>query len=172
MTLQRLLLWTPDDHSPFWMEIRSNCPDLCDFLGIHGDHSTADLETSLLPGRHKVFTSRTKPSRCDPAAGNRTLLWNEHKETKSFFTVFLNEQQCTILACPTKPGSYMSLANPTLYRHAFHLLMILILLMAQLVKNPPAIRETWVRSLGWEAPLEKGKATHSSILAWTIPWTV
>ena len=38
-------------------------------------------------------------------------------------------------------------------------------LMAQLVKNSPAMRETWVRSLGWEDPLEKGKATHSSILA-------
>ena len=44
--------------------------------------------------------------------------------------------------------------------------------MAQLVKNPPTMRETWVRSLSWEAPLEKGKATHSSILAWRIPWTV
>ena len=45
-------------------------------------------------------------------------------------------------------------------------------LMAQLVKNSPAIPETWARSLGWEDPLEKGKATHSSILAWRIPWTV
>ena len=45
-------------------------------------------------------------------------------------------------------------------------------LVAQLVKNPPAMLETWVRSLGWEDPLEKGKATHSSILAWRIPWTV
>ena len=61
--------------------------------------------------------------------------------------------------------------------------------MAQLVKNPPAIwetcnfdpwvgkdlpatQETWVQSLGWEDPLVKGKATHSSILAWRIPWTV
>ena len=43
--------------------------------------------------------------------------------------------------------------------------------MAQLVKNSPAVRETWVRSLGWEDPLETGKATHSSILAWRIPWT-
>ena len=43
---------------------------------------------------------------------------------------------------------------------------------AQLVKNPPAMPETWVRSLGGEDPLEKGKATHSSILAWRIPWTV
>ena len=41
--------------------------------------------------------------------------------------------------------------------------------MAQLVKNPPAMWETWVRSLGWEDPLEKGKATHSSILDWRIP---
>ena len=44
--------------------------------------------------------------------------------------------------------------------------------VAQLVKNTPAMRETWVPSLGWEDPLEKGKATHSSILAWRIPWTV
>ena len=45
-------------------------------------------------------------------------------------------------------------------------------LVAQLVQNSPAMPETWVRSLGWEDPLEKGKATHSSILAWRIPWTV
>ena len=45
-------------------------------------------------------------------------------------------------------------------------------LVAQLVKNPPAIRETWVRPLGWQDPLEKGKATHSSILAWRIPGTI
>ena len=44
-------------------------------------------------------------------------------------------------------------------------------LVAQLVKNPPAMWETWVRSLGWDDPLEKRKATHSSILAWRIPWT-
>ena len=44
--------------------------------------------------------------------------------------------------------------------------------MAQAVKNPPAMQETWVRSLGGEDALEKGKATHSSILAWRIPWTV
>ena len=43
-------------------------------------------------------------------------------------------------------------------------------LVTQLVKNLPAMWETWVRSLCWEDPLEKGKATHSSILAWRIPW--
>ena len=45
-------------------------------------------------------------------------------------------------------------------------------LVAQLVENPPAMWETSVQSLGWEDPLEKGKATHSSILAWRIPWTI
>ena len=44
-------------------------------------------------------------------------------------------------------------------------------LMAQMVKNPPAMWETWVKSLGWEDPLEEGMATHSSILSWRIPWT-
>ena len=44
--------------------------------------------------------------------------------------------------------------------------------MAQRVKNPPAVQKTWVQFLGWEDPLEKGKAIHSSILAWRIPWTV
>ena len=45
-------------------------------------------------------------------------------------------------------------------------------LIAQLVKTSPAIQETPVPFLGWEDPLEKGKATHSTILAWKIPWTV
>ena len=44
-------------------------------------------------------------------------------------------------------------------------------LVAQMVKNLPAMQETWLPSLGWEDPLEKGMATHSSILAWRIPWT-
>ena len=44
-------------------------------------------------------------------------------------------------------------------------------LVAQMVKNLPAMQETWVRSLGWDDPLEKEMAIHSSILAWRIPWT-
>ena len=43
--------------------------------------------------------------------------------------------------------------------------------MAQMVKNLPIMQETWVRSLGWEDPLEKGMVTHSSILAWRMLWT-
>ena len=43
--------------------------------------------------------------------------------------------------------------------------------MAQTIKNPPAVWETWIRSLGWEDSLKEGMATRSSILAWRIPWT-
>ena len=52
--------------------------------------------------------------------------------------------------------------------HLFHLGASLV---AQIVKRLPAMQETWVRSLGWEDPLEKEMATHSSTLAWRIPWT-
>ena len=44
--------------------------------------------------------------------------------------------------------------------------------MAQLVKNLPAMWETWVQSLGWEDTLEKGMATHFALLAWRVPWTI
>ena len=66
---------------------------------------------------------------------------------------------------PGSPSVHMCIyVSISVYIRAF--------LVAQLVKNPPAMRETWVQSLGWEDPLEKGKATHSCILAWRIPWTV
>ena len=45
-------------------------------------------------------------------------------------------------------------------------------LVAQVVKNPPAMRETWIPYLGWEDPLERREATQSSILVWRIPWTI
>ena len=48
----------------------------------------------------------------------------------------------------------------------------LAFLVAQMVKNLPVVWETWVQYLGWEDPLEKGTATHSSILTWRIPWTL
>ena len=44
-------------------------------------------------------------------------------------------------------------------------------LVAQMVKNPPAMQKTWLQSMGWDDPLGKEMATHSSILAWRIPWT-
>ena len=60
-------------------------------------------------------------------------------------------------------------AQTTAQLHSSHMLASPVV---QLVKNLPAMWETWVRSLGWEDSLEKGMATHSSILAWRIPWTI
>ena len=54
----------------------------------------------------------------------------------------------------------------------FHTILLEASLVVQLVKNLPAMWETWVLPLGWEDPLEKGKVVHSSILDWRIPWTV
>ena len=62
-----------------------------------------------------------------------------------------------------------SIKNAELY---YFTLLYSTALAAQLVKNPPAVQDSWVLSLGWGDPLEKGKATYSSILAWRIPWTV
>ena len=56
------------------------------------------------------------------------------------------------------------------YKMILNILGIRASLVAQVVKNPPVMQETWVQSLGWEDPLEKETATHSSILAWRIPW--
>ena len=67
------------------------------------------------------------------------------------------------------PGSISGSGRSTGEGMGYLLQYLWASLVAQLVKNPPAMRETWVRSLGWEDPLEKGKATHSSILAWRIP---
>ena len=55
------------------------------------------------------------------------------------------------------------------HTHTHPIYLMRASLIAQLVKNLPAMQETWVLSLSWEDPLEKGKATHSSILAWRIP---
>ena len=70
------------------------------------------------------------------------------------------------------PGSIPGLGRSTAEGIGYPLQYSQVSLVAQLVKNPPAMQETWVQSLGWEDPLEKGKATHSSILAWRILWTI
>ena len=70
------------------------------------------------------------------------------------------------------PGSIPGLGRSTGERLGYPLQYSWASLVVQLVKNPPAVWETWVPSLGWKDPLEKGKGTHSSILAWRIPWTL
>ena len=77
------------------------------------------------------------------------------------------EGMCNTLNQGSLPGSGRSPAEGIGYPFRYSQAS----LVAQLVKNPPTMRETWIRSLGWEDPLMKGKATHSSILAWRIPWT-
>ena len=62
--------------------------------------------------------------------------------------------------------------SPVLFGVYVCVYMYMFGVYALVVKNPPAMRRNWVSSLGWEDPLEKGRATHSSILAWRIPWTV
>ena len=83
---------------------------------------------------------------------------------------FLVNSWCS-LAC-----RHITLSLPSSEHICFHsesiaLALTLVLLVAQMVKNLPAMLETWVQTLGWEESLEKGMATHSSILAWKIPWT-
>ena len=67
------------------------------------------------------------------------------------------------------PGWILGLGRSTGEEMGYPLQYSWASLVAQLVKNPPAMQKTWVQSLGWEDPLEKGKATHSSILTWRIP---
>ena len=94
-------------------------------------------------------------------------LWNSELWNSGFDSVSSSagtESSCNAGDPGLIPGSGEGIGYPLQYSLAS--------LMAQLVKNPSAMRETWVWSLGWEDPLEKGTATHSSILAWRILWTV
>ena len=70
------------------------------------------------------------------------------------------------------PGSIPGLGRSTGEGIGYPLQYSWASLVTQLVKSPPEMWDTWVQSLGWEDPLEKKKATHSSILAWRIPWTI
>ena len=81
---------------------------------------------------------------------------------------FPNSSACNAGNPGLIPGSGISAGEGKGYALQYSRVSI----VAQLVKNLPAVQETWVRSLGWEDPLEKGKATHSSIPAWRIPRTV
>ena len=70
------------------------------------------------------------------------------------------------------PGLIPGLGRPTKEEIGCPLQYSWASMVAELVKNLPEMLETWVWSLGWEDPLEKGKVTHSSILAWRIPWNI
>ena len=94
----------------------------------------------------------------------------------SFFVTILDFPDSTVgkeSACNAiDPGSICGLGRSTGEGIGYPLQYSWASLVAQLAKNRPAMQETWVQSLGWEDPLEKGKATHSRILTWRISWTV
>ena len=79
----------------------------------------------------------------------------------------------THIFCFPSPQRVLSQDRQDSVGEHFNITAVLLrsFLVAQMVQNLPAMWETWVRSLGQEDPLEKGMATHSSILAWRIPWT-
>ena len=93
---------------------------------------------------------------------------NERNKSKMMPKYWVKKSACNAGDPSSIPGSGRStgegIGYPLQYSWAS--------LVAQLIKNLPAMWETWVRSLGWKDPLEKGKATLSSILAWKIPWTI
>ena len=130
-----------------------SCPTLCDPMNcsLSGSsvHGILQARTPRAPGKSGLHAR---------GEGERVLALESREGTRASRRV---EEG---LSTPPKPFSVFSAAKckETLFYS----------LVAQLVKNPPAMRETWVQSLDWEDPLEKGTATYSSILAWRIPWTV
>ena len=94
------------------------------------------------------------------------------RATCTFTLSFLDNSTGKESVCNSgDPGSILGSGRSTGEGTGYPLQHSWASLVAQLVKNPPAMRETCIWSLGWEDALEKGKATHSSILGWRIPWT-
>ena len=115
----------------------------------------------------------------------RVLLKPNLENFEHYFTSMWNECNCAVVwrgfpgssagkestSNAGDPGSIPGSGRSTEEGIGYSLQYSWVSLVTQLVKNLPAMQETWVRSLSQEDPLEKGKATHSSILAWRIPWT-
>ena len=143
--------------------------------------STVTLESKKIKPLTVSFVS---PSICHEVLGPDAMIllfWMlTFRPTFSFSSfIFIkrlfSSYTTTISEIDNLQGSIESTVNSTQYfvnnLRLFYDIYIAYL-VAQLVKNPPAMQETWVRSLGWEDPLEKGMANNSSILAWRIPRTV
>ena len=97
--------------------------------------------------------------------------WKRDRLPTPIFLGFSGGSDGKESACNTEgPGSIPGSGSPG-ERIGYPLQYSWASLVAQMVKNPPAMEETWVRPIRWEDPLEEDMATHSSILAWKIPWT-
>ena len=110
----------------------------------------------------------------------RSFLYLLYTLIKLYYTKALSDQASSLapdwILLLQGPRILVSLCNSTTTFHSksgyFHHKVIKYnLILTQMAKNLPAMWETWLSSLGWENPLEKGTATHSSILAWRTPWT-
>ena len=99
-------------------------------------------------------------------ADDTTLMAESKEELKSFLSSVGKESTCNAGNSSSIPGLGRSPGEGISYPLQYSWVSP----MAQLVKNPPAMWETWVRYLGWGDPLDKGKANHSSILTWRTPW--
>ena len=130
---------------------------------------TPALGTQFLRQEHTVFPSPLPENKSHRSNSSKKKKTKKPHTSKGFPDSSVGKQSsCNAADSGSIPGMGRSaeewIGYPLQYSWAS--------LVAQLVKNLPAMQETWVRSLGWEDPLEKGKAIHSSILAWRIPWTV
>ena len=127
----------------------------------------------ILQARMLEWVAIPLPRRSSPPRDRTQVSCN----AGGFFTVWANERSSGWAKFHLYPEKFLSTSAKYLQRkHLSDFTLIthtnVIFLIAQLVKNSSAMGETWVRSLGWEDPLEKGKSTHSSTLAWRIPRTV
>ena len=126
---------------------------------------------------HSLIVGMVRKTKKEESKCGSHLRHNWHwKIRKQFFLIFCGGQvQAAGEGCGLKPSISLHISSPVgeelwaLWIFWKHLPWPS--LVAQMVKNPHVMQETWVRSLGWEDPLEEEMATHSSILAWRIPWT-
>ena len=101
---------------------------------------------------------------------SKKALYSIYWITQCLFKRYVDLIMHSCLAVVVLGWRSMIFKNTVLFFFFYFLNLIWASLLAQLVKNLPAMQETWIRSLGWEDPLEKEMATHSSILAWKISW--
>ena len=122
--------------------------------------------TLWLPSTETTFTSQTCPTKYP--ASHRS--WDFTISVLSGFPHSSVGKESTWNA--GDPSSIHGLGRSAREGISYPLQDSWVSLVAQMVKNLPAMQETWAQSLSWEDPLEKKKATHLSILAWRIPWTL
>ena len=144
--------------------VSQSCLTLCNPMdcsppgsSVHGISQARVLEWAAMPTSRG--SSRPRDRTCVSCSGRWILhssrLWELHS-------------QCAFCQDISPPDIHFLPLETCGIEYVF--MSMWASLAAQLVKNLPAMRETWVQGLGWEDPLEKGKATHCSILAWRSPW--